>query len=225
MPIPTGFQRAKLEIEGEAPLECWFNPKEYTISKSNEWKTKEVTGASLPPAQFGGGKPRELKLDLLFDGTGSDSKDVREITDRLFKMMEAKQELATNKNSGRPPMVTFGWGSVVSFKAVATSLNIQFILFHPDGTPLRAQVKLSLVQAEQAVGKSTGKSNKPQNPTTRAVAGLGSRTVHDGDALPLIAHEYYGDPSRWRSIAEANGIDDPLSVSRGTELAIPRIDA
>ncbi|HSI80972.1 MAG TPA: hypothetical protein VK919_10005 [Solirubrobacterales bacterium] len=224
MPVATGFQKARLEIEGEGPLECWFNPKEYTVTKANEWKTKEITGSSLPPAQFGGGKPREMKLDLLFDATGSDSRDVRDATDRLLKMMESKQQFATNKNSGRPPMVTFGWGSVVGFKAVATSLSIQYVLFHPDGTPVRAQVKLTLVQAEQAVGKSTNKGQKKQNPTTRAVAGLGSRVVLDGDSLPSIAYEFYGDASSWRVIAEANRIDDPLAVPRGTELAIPRLD-
>jgi Contractile injection system tube protein len=225
MPIPTGFQRAQLEIEGDAPIECWFNPKEYTISKSNQWKTKEITGTSLPPAQFGGGKPRELKLDLLFDGTSSETQDVRDATDRLFKMMESSSEFASNKNSGRPPMVTFGWGSVVSFKAVATSLSVKYVLFHPDGTPLRAQVNLSLLQAEEAVGGSANAGNRPQNPTTRSAAGLGTRTIRDGDSLPLIAFEYYGDPSRWRAIAEANDIDDPLALARGSELAIPRVEA
>jgi nucleoid-associated protein YgaU len=32
----------------------------------------------------------------------------------------------------------------------------------------------------------------------------------------------YGDPTRWRAIAEANGIDDPLALRRGRTLSIPR---
>jgi nucleoid-associated protein YgaU len=46
--------------------------------------------------------------------------------------------------------------------------------------------------------------------------------VRDGDSLQSIAYAMYGDPTRWRTIAEANGIDDPLAVRRGRTLSIPR---
>ncbi len=48
--------------------------------------------------------------------------------------------------------------------------------------------------------------------------------VRDGDSLPSIAYDAYGDPTRWRPIAEANGIDNPLSLRRGSELTIPTLD-
>src|SRR5262249_15794245 len=105
------------------------------------------------------------------------------------------------------------------------SLSVQYTLFRPDGTPTRAQAQLSLIQAERAMDKSSkGGGGKPQNPTTRAQPGLGSHTVHDGDSLASIAFAHYRDPTRCRAIAEANGIDDPLHLKRGTVLSIPRID-
>ena len=36
------------------------------------------------------------------------------------------------------------------------------------------------------------------------------RPIRASDRLPAIAAEVYGDPRLWRSIAEANDIDDPL---------------
>ena len=48
--------------------------------------------------------------------------------------------------------------------------------------------------------------------------------VRDGDSLPSIAYDAYGDPTQWRTIAEANDIDDPLRLRRGSELSIPRLD-
>lgn len=227
LPPLTGFERANLEIEGDGgDIECWFNPKEYTIQKQNQWKIDPVVGAALPTAQFGGGQPRKLTLDLLFDG--SDSKlDVRSVTDRLFKMMEINKALGsgTGKNSGRPPMVTFTWGSTVTFKAVADSLSVQYTLFRPDGSPIRAQAKLSLIQVEKAADKSSGKGGGKgnNNPTTRALPGIGSHLVRDGDSLPSIAYTHYHDATRWRAIAETNGIDDPLRIRRGTTLSIPRL--
>jgi nucleoid-associated protein YgaU len=67
-------------------------------------------------------------------------------------------------------------------------------------------------------------ASKPQNPTTRARPGLGSHTVHDGDSLQSIAYLHYRDPTRWRTIAQENGIDDPLHLKRGSVLSIPRIE-
>jgi nucleoid-associated protein YgaU len=56
------------------------------------------------------------------------------------------------------------------------------------------------------------------------MSGLRVHRVRDGDSLPSIAFDSYGDPTRWRPIAEANGIDNPLSLRRGSELTIPRLD-
>ena len=228
LPPLTGFKKASLLIEGvDNPIACWFNPKEYTIQKQNQWKVDPVVGTALPSAQFGGGQPRKLSLDLLFDSTDSNSLDVTDVTQQLFKAMEVQPSLGSGKgkNSGRPPMITFVWGSTVFFKAVADSLSVQYTLFDITGAPLRAQAKISLIQADKAMDKSSQKgSAKPQNPTTRAMPGLGSHTVTDGDSLPSIAYLHYRDPARWRAIAQENGIDDPLHLKRGSVLSIPRLE-
>ncbi len=215
MPLPQGFKKAELEIDGDPPaIQCAFNPQEYTISKSNNWEFKPAAGVSLPKGEYKGGNPRVLGLSLLLDvsllGPGQ---SVLPDTNRLFKMMEA--------TSGAPAFVTFRWGAVETFKAVCTSLRAQFTLFHPNGEPIRATVTLDLSQAEEASTASSGSAEKTTNPTTRAQRGTRAHTVRDGDSLQSIAYSAYGDPNRWRSIAEANGIDDPLQLRRGTPLTIP----
>jgi nucleoid-associated protein YgaU len=226
-PVLTGFERASLEIEGEGSLECWFNPKEYTIQKQNQWRVDPVTGTALPTAQFGGGQPRKLSLTLLFDASDSSDLNVTDVTNQLFKMMEINQGLeGSGKNRGRPPMVTFTWGNTGTFKAVADSLSVQYTLFRADGLPLRAQAQLSLIQVDKARDSSSGGGNprRPGNPTTRAVPGIGAHVVRDGDSLPSIAYLHYRDPTGWRVIAEANDIDDPLRLRRGSTLSIPRME-
>jgi contractile injection system tube protein/LysM domain-containing protein len=220
---PSGFERATLEIEGGGPpIECLFNPTEYAISKTNIWKVEPVTGAALPPPQFGGGLPRELSLELLFDTSDSDSKDVREITDKLLKATEVG-----DAGGGRPPTITFGWGQTVSFKAVARQLTIRYTLFRADGSPIRALAHMTLMQAEKAQDASsgTGGTSGGGNPTTRGVDAISARVVRDGDSLASIAFSAYGDPTRWRAIADANGIDDPLRLRRGSTLMIPRLES
>jgi len=215
MPLPQGFQRAKLEIDGGEAIECLFNPQSYTVSKTNVWNFKPTTGVDLPDGEFGGGLPQRTVLSLLLDVSllGPDQ-SVKDAADKLFKMMEAG---GAGGGGSSPPKVTFRWGSVSLPKSVPVSLSIQYILFHPNGEPIRATVDLELAQAEKA--------QQGQNPTTRAIGGMRVHRVRDGDSLASIAYSAYGEPTRWRVIAEANGIDDPLRLTRGSELTIPRLDS
>ena len=107
----------------------------------------------------------------------------------------------------RPPFFTFGWG-MTDFKGACTSLTCTYKLFQPDGEPIRADVKLSLTQAEPPTKGRT----RPRAPR----AGFGMHTVRDGDTLPSISYGAYGDATRWRLIAEANGVDNPLHLRRGS---------
>lgn len=214
MPIPQGFQRARLEIEGGQPIECAFNPHSYAVSKTNVWNFKPSTGVDLPTGEFGGGLPQHTSISLLLDVSllGPDE-SVREAADGLFKMMESG---GGGGGGGAPPKVTFRWGSMSLPQSVPVSLTVQYILFHPNGEPIRATVDLELAQS--------AKAEQGQNPTTRGIRGLRTHRVMDGDSVYSLAYDAYGDPTRWRTIAEANGIDDPLTLPRGTELTIPRLE-
>jgi hypothetical protein len=224
------YQQATLVVEGktsrdEKVITCWFNPKEYSITKSNDWKVDPVVGAALPKVQFTGGHAREMTLDLLFDASDSTTLDVVAVTNQLFQMMEPDKKFATGgKNKGRPPCVRFSWGSLVSFKAAVKSLSVQFLLFRADGTPIRAMAKLALTQVQpQVTMHSKATQATRQNPTTTGEAGLRAHVVRSGDSLQSIAYAEYGDPNHWRAIAQENGIDDPLRLRNGMSLSLPPV--
>jgi len=227
MADPSQFVYAELEIEGEArPLPVLFNPTEYSISKSNTWKYDPVQGNSLPTAQFGGGNPRELTLSLMLDASlVSKEAHVRDMTDKLFQMMEVKEGQNPGDPGAAPPFVRFTWGTETTFKSVCTQLTVAYKLFRPNGDPIRADVKLTLKQTAEATTASTHGANRPGNPTTRANAGHGVHTVKDGDSLPSIAYDAYGDATAWRAIADVNGIENPLHLRRGSALSLPKLDA
>lgn len=219
MPIPQNFEKAKLKIEGGDTIEVLFNPKEYSIAKTNTWSSEPIRGANVPPAEFGGGNPRQMTLNgLLLDqsllGPGA---SVRGLCEKLFAMMETPSGSQAGSPSAVPPFLTFEWGATVSFKAVCESLTVAYKLFQPNGEPIRAEVNMNLKEAREAKPKA-------QNPTTRAEAGLGVHTLQDGETLQAVAYRVYGEASRWRTIAQVNGIDNPLHVRRGTRLMLPRLD-
>ncbi len=227
----ANVQKAYIQSELGDKVECWFNPKDFSIAKNNTWTVEAKAGAGLGDPQFGGGQPSKISIDLLFDESDNPRGDVRKVCDKLFDMMKVNAKLSTsssssksggksggNKTTGRPPTLKFGWGRLITFKAVCDSLSVQYTLFDTEGTPIRANAKLQLTQVAEGTGTSGG-----QNPTTRGLAGLGSHVVRDGDSLQSIAYAAYGDPNKWRAIAEVNGIDDPTRLERGRMLTIPRL--
>jgi hypothetical protein len=204
---------------------CFFNPKEYTLSKQNKWEEKTAKGEDVPHMEFAGGTTGSLKLQLLFD-TYEEHKisnkvfnnagdDVRVYTSQLWKMMEIAEE---NKNpktqKGEPPQCRFTWGNYWAFLAVIESISEKFILFKSDGTPVRAIVDISLKQIKD-------ESKFPrQNPTSGGSPGDRLRRIREGETLAGIAYEEYGDANTWRYLAETNSIDDPRRIKPGTVLLV-----
>jgi nucleoid-associated protein YgaU len=214
----TDGSKASLAIEDGSVVPCIFNPKDFSVTKSNSWSTKEVPNQAAVTPTFGGGQPQELTLALLFDSTLlTPEMSVKQVTVELFKSMKASRK-EPGKSKPRPPTLKFEWGEF-SFLGVTKSLTVQYQLFRENGEPIRADVKLTLMQWD-----GMGAAWKGQNPTTRSAGGLGAHTVRDGDSLASIAFRAYGDATQWRSIAEANGIDDPFSLRSGRTLAVPSLD-
>ena len=214
---------AKLKItnvDTNEEFTAWFNPKDYTIQRQNEWKFSDTR---LPTAQFLKSKSSSMQLALLFDAASYGQPDVRGIADGLLRLMEPTVK-GSDPAKTRPPQVKLQWGQHYWFNAVITNMSVQYVLFTDDGTPTRANVTLTVQQIDKIQYKNKSgpaASKQPQNPTTRGFEGLRSHLVRDGDSLQGLAYRYLGDPTRWRRIAEANGIDDPMRLRRGTSLSIP----
>jgi hypothetical protein len=214
MPLPQNFEHAQLVIDGGSPIECAFNPQEYSITKTNVWTIKPVAGTDTPKPEFGGGMPWTIRVQLLLDASlKGASASIKDDAMKILKMMESG---GGGGGGSAPPTVTFKWGSIESPKMVGSSLSIRFVMFRPNGEPARALVDLELTQSEKA--------QEGQNPTTRSTGGLKVHTLTDGDSLQSVAYKNYGDATRWRTIAEANGIDDPLALRRGHQLSIPSLE-
>jgi Contractile injection system tube protein/LysM domain len=213
------MKKAELTIENVGtPIKCLFNPKDYTVTKTNNWKADPKQGETAAVPSFTGGTPWSMTLQLLFDSTLlKPAVSVKDVTGTLFDAMKATCGEVSKGNTKRPPTITFNYGTF-TFVGVAQSLTVQYTLFTPEGEPIRADVKLALMQWVVDPGKG-------QNPTTQGEAGLGAHVVRDGDSLPSIAYEAYGDATQWRAIAQANGIDDPLRLRSGRMLNVPRLDA
>jgi hypothetical protein len=186
-----------------------FNPAEYQLQKANNFAEINIPGLESPPIQFVRGACEKLTTELLVD-TSDTLDDVRETyTDKLRDLMRIQQELHA------PPIVRFVWASEV-FKGVVESLNITYVMFTPEGIPLRA--KLNLTLKEYRPVEIQVKESPTASPDYEK-----SYTVRRGETLSSIAAAVYRDPSAWRDIARNNDIKDPRRLSPGLVLQLPRL--
>ena len=184
-----------------------FNPYDYTLSKSNTWTDKPVTGQNVPYVNFQQGGAIKLKLILHFDSQAAGT-DVRNYTDKLWKMVLINEEKVDAKTGkGQPPTVVFDWGKL-HFKAIVTNLSQQFTLFTEAGIPLRCKVDIDLQQfldEPGEMGTAQAGSTAPASSSTTAV---------QGQRLDNMTK----NPNDQRKVAENNNIDNPLKVPTGTKL-------
>ncbi|GAB1688902.1 LysM peptidoglycan-binding domain-containing protein [Krasilnikovia sp. M28-CT-15] len=115
----------------------------------------------------------------------------------------------------RPPKVIFSWGPSFLIEANITNVSVTYNRFAPNGSPVRAEVTIRLQQQPSLL------SLLATNPTSAGLPGRKAHTVTAGDSLARIATDQYGSPGRWRQLAEANGIEDPLRVRPGDRVYLP----
>ena len=208
-----GLVRAYLEIlrptVPDPLIPFRFNPTEYQLQKGNNFAEIGIPGLESPPIQFVRGSAEKLTAELLVD-TSDTLEDVRErYVNKLRDLMNINIELHA------PPIVRFVWDRQV-FVGVLESLNITYVMFTPEGVPLRAKVSTALKEFRPAaVQVKERPTSSPDFDKTWV--------VRRGDTLSSIAGAVYRDSSKWRDIATNNGIVDPRRLSPGRVLALPRL--
>ena len=212
-------------------FDCQFNPSSLTISKSNNWDSDQSTNFNAPFLRFAGGNNATYSLDFFFDSYAGDKPhepskskpiDVRSKTNQLLALsLRGAGNAMFKLPYASPPFVKLIWGKIVLFTAVVTDVEIKYTMFSSDGYPIRAEAKVSFKQND-LLGMSDDLIPF-QNPSSRTDARK-TRITHAGQRLDQIAHEEYGDARHWRTLAEANNLDDPFNLDDGQLLAIPQID-
>ena len=107
-----------------------------------------------------------------------------------------------------PPSVDFSYGSV-QYSGVITSLSVNYTMFTTVGTPVRADVSVTM---QVIYGNRQQIVNSGRDNCRRLV------TVRQNDRLDLIASDQTGSASNWRAIAAANDVEDPLDFPEPTQI-------
>jgi nucleoid-associated protein YgaU len=197
---PTSPQLVKIPLK--------FNPTEYQVSKANVFAEIPIPGLEAPLIQYVRGDSEKLSLEALVD-TSDTLEDVR-----VRYVSQLRNLMSINAKEHAPPLVAFVWDRQV-FTGVLENLGVTYVLFRPDGVPLRAKLTMSL--------KEDTSSLVPPTPLLSPNVEK-SFMVRRGDTLASISQALYRSPAHWRELATANGIVDPRRLRPGQVLTIPRLD-
>lgn len=219
-------------------IKAQFNPAELAMSKGAQFAEIPIPGLDSPILQFIRGASETMSIELFFDGTdsgmGEDAKGtitqgIRSVAseETVDKKVEKLYRLVKiNPKTHAPPVCELSWGDLTlgvtadtvlkTFQCVIQSVERRYLLFSPNGVPLRARVALSLKEYRTIAEQID--QLKLSSPDRTHI-----HVIRRGDRLDKIATQFYGDPGQWRRIAEKNRIDDPLGLTPGTVLTIPPI--
>jgi Contractile injection system tube protein/LysM domain len=204
--------RAQLQIvrpRDPTPIPLCFNPTEYQISKANSFADIPIPGLETPLIQYVRGDSEKLSVEALVD-TSDTLDDVR-----VRYVQKLRALMSINPQQHAPPLVAFVWDKPV-LTGVLESLAITYVLFSPDGIPLRAKLTMALREYRAAAVQAA--QNPLESPNVEKTF-----VVRRGDTLASISQALYRSPAYWRELASANGITDPRSLQPGQVLTAPRL--
>ena len=197
---------------GGLALELPYNPETLEVAASAEYRDI-TTEDGVPGKQYMGRSSRTTSVEARLDARAL-ARPVAQTVEQVFGWL-SPTAASRARGAPAPPLLALSWGKQW-FDAALTSASARYTMFAEDGTPVRAVLTLGLTEVELPV--------KRQNPTSGSVVGRRSHRVVAGDSLHSVATAEYGDPRRWRDLAIANGVDDPLVLPPGTLLLLPDVD-
>ena len=209
-----------------------FNPSSYSISSTPRYKDISPLSTDEEKKEYLGGVSRTLSCTLIFDSfsdvdlfSKDSAKKVTQMTDGIENQLPPitnklnTLELAAHVNGEvhKPPTVKFIWGNL-KFRGVISNLSIEYTMFSMEGKPIRATVNLTISEEKDAA--LAAKESPFESPDRTK-----SRVIVEGMSLWSIAYEEYGDCEKWREIAKANNIMNPLDIRPGQVIQIPALDS
>ena len=218
------YKDPKYKEKAGDKLTALINPESYTYRYKIDFCETQAAGTSGVALKFNKLPPQEFNFDFLFDGTGvvkgasvlevgianpfAESKNVAgQIDEFKHCILEYKGE------NHRPNYLQIHWGTLI-FKGVLTGMDIEFKLFKPDGTPIRAIAKCTFKGTVDETLR-VAKEHRQSPDITH------ERNFTSTDRLSLMAKEIYKNQNYYTDVAAANRLDGFRKIKTGTQLFFP----
>lgn len=200
VPLPAG-----------PPYITQFAPEKYQQTEQQNMPRREAQGETEPEAFFAGSGGEDFEFDILIDGTGAMG-DLREV---LIDVNLLKTTTGFNGVLHHPNYLLVVWGTFLR-TALLQDMQVENQLFRPDGSPLRAKVKLKFRSHKPKI-QSLLESRLSSPDLTQ------KRTIRQGDRLDLMCFRHYRDHRYHIAVAEANELTSFRFLETGQDVILPPI--
>lgn len=202
-----------------------INPESYKYKYKIENNDDQAPGTSAGARNFSKSLPEEIELEFLFDRTGviidNSGGNKKTYTDEGEGVVEDLEKfkrivLEYQGDEHKPNYVKISWGTLL-FKGSLEEMTINYKLFKPDGTPLRAVASVKFVgfvEDDLRVAKENNQSPDVSH----------YYQMKEGETLPYVCHKFYGDSMYYQAVASANNIISFRDIKTGTQLVFPPIE-
>ncbi len=198
-------------------FEVLFNPPTYSKKFEIEYNAEQAAGTTGTEQKFQSIKPQDYSFDFYIDGTVyGDSKVTSEAGYVETKVKEFLDTVYTYQGTEHKPYyVLISWSSF-SVKCIFKSADINYSLFKPDGTPLRAKITANF--SESIPDELRVAEANPASPDLTHI-----REFQASDTLPLMSNKIYKDPKYYFQVAEKNELNNFRRISQGTKIKYPPV--
>lgn len=192
-----------------------INPKEYSRTHAIEYACTQGMGTSGTGPKYVRSKPEDLKLEFHIDGTGAiynaSTDDSVEDQIKKFKSLVFDYNGEIHSNN----YLQLLWGSL-TFKCVLEQFTVNYTMFKPNGSPLRAKVDATFKEFTDPDTEAKEANRKSPDVTHK-------RIIKEGDTLPNLCYEIYRDSSYYIEIAAANNLVNFRNLEPGTVIHFPSV--
>lgn len=229
-------QLSKVKIKGYEDIEhtgspkvfeAFINPDEFSINYNTNIDHTTAPGQTGTAGNFLSATPLEITLKFYLDGTkaagvlkSSEQSEIN-VSEKIVEFYEA---CGYNPERHRPRYVEIFWGELhllrfnpEVFHGCLKSVAINYKLFNQNGTPLRAVINATFIEAIAAEKRDS--AAKASSPDLTHV-----RVVSEGDTLPGMTQKIYGDFRYYLEVARANGLKDFRNLEQGSTIYFPPFD-
>ena len=208
--IVRGYKDGEFKQKDGEDFTVQFNPGEYNLSFETQWQTEQANNQTNADNKFQRIKPGDLSFSFTLDGTGASGEKI-DVPKKLDEFLNLAHKYHGDKH--KPRFIQVLWGTL-DYKGVLKSVSIAHTLFTNQGLPLRVKVDVTVGSHQES--KKQVQTNQPASPDMTHL-----RTIKDGDNLPLMCYDIYGDQQYYLDVAKVNRLRNYRVLETGTKLIFP----
>jgi Contractile injection system tube protein len=191
-------------------FESYVNPHEITLAYEMEYDSAQGSGTTGSRMDFKKVKPGDMSLAFFLDGTGANGVKI----DVQTQVEKFQNVTGYNGDIHRPNYLKIAWGTIQIKRCVLKSASIVYKLFKANGTPLRATISATFVDA--VADQTRVALAQDSSPDLTHV-----RVLRAGQTLAGLCQQIYGDAALYLKVARANQLDSFRHLPPGTRVRFP----